>query len=625
MRTQLRHTARAETGPTPSSLAAREEVIVTLEWIRTRRPGVDQTARDSPLKGELIVDQARIGLAIAMLTRMSSRGRFFVQDTWRGDPLIVDVIVNDDGVLTVQCKPIEGKGQLELVGPGSLFRFSWEAGTWPLAPTRLWRFRHRKYRRVRVPSRVRVRFPHPVVFGYTVDAQVVDISAQGIGFLADTISNVLLPGLEIDELELYWKGGRPIRLRGEIRQVNAESRELHHCGARVEPFDPHSAVSWASLLESIMHPNTRREGTTADELWDLYSASGYFSLSGKRTDAFQHLRSSFQSAKSKIERAPEIGGYFYWRSRRRLEASITQLEVWEGSWLVYQLARYPVGRSIDACSDSVLADLYAHAYEHVQMQPSARWLVAYVQRVARFSRQVHYDVPARYVDSGHASITPFRAMEIPCDAARNNVLAPASVREATPSELNEVFAAFSSQRPEPYVQATGLSSADLGLGQVKNRWRRNGLHRDRAVFVAEDERGRRAAVVVESGDAGLHLFGLIDLARIIALSPDGYALVPRLLRAAQDWYRRLGKTSFVYFSEDDPTPEEPAPAGPGSYRPVPTGHDPWQTDEAKTVAATGPSSRAFRTLGDGYLTVLDIAMAPELIEHSLGLAYTAGK
>ena len=82
-------------------------------------------------------------------------------------------------------------------------------------------------------------------------------------------------------------------------------------------------------------------------------------------------------------------------------------------------------------------------------------------------------------------------------------------------------------------------------------WKRAGLARDRVTLIARHNGRACAAAVCELVEDGLHLFGLLDVVRLFAITPGGRATFTALLEASRDWYASRGKTGFAYFCETE--------------------------------------------------------------------------
>jgi hypothetical protein len=122
--------------------------------------------------------------------------------------------------------------------------------------------------------------------------------------------------------------------------------------------------------------------------------------------------------------------------------------------------------------------------------------------------------------------------------------------------------------PIEYRHATGLSQRDLSLNGLSAQWRSAGLERERVVLgVHRQHQAPCAFAVLEFATPGLHLYGLLDCARIVFLdpvpspaeAPEEHALAQQacdaLLSAAFELYAARGRSQFVYLRTfDSPAP-----------------------------------------------------------------------
>ena len=421
---------------------------------------------------------------------------------------------------------------------------------------------------------------HPSFPKLEIRRGVRDVSPRGLSIWAHAEEDLLWPGLQVD-FELSWRAGPPLRLRALVRHVTPMAdTQVDLVGFELLDADP----VYARTLDRMLHPTTSSSTANPGALWELYEESGYFSLSGKRRDDFRPLAASFRDAERKLAEAPEVGGHFVTPIRGPIDASMHHVQLWERSWLIYHVARSPRARSFDDAGHEALTELYRHAYEHAQSF-NPNWLVTYVQKVAKWSRRVHHDIPSAFVDSGEASVTSFQAIELPtqsvfpADAAR--------VQRLTEAHIEPVRDAIVARYPGPFVEALGLS--DLGRRvDPRGLWRSAGLDRRREVLVALRDGGIEAVAVLDSVQAGVHLFRLADSCRILDVGGATPAAYGALLTAASAWFGAQGKPSYVYFREPD------APA----------------LDDMPRAG-----QRAYRDLGHAWMTVLSARRIGELLER----------
>lgn len=364
----------------------------------------------------------------------------------------------------------------------------------------------------------------------------------------------LLRGEHAEEgrsFELAVRSGGRMFLRGQATVEStwpAPESEDTLCTVRFVPHDRQSQSQWEEAVERICHPHTRRAGTWAASLWELYDKSGYFQLSGKTSAHFSRLRRSFAVATRRLDTVPELGCQVVWPSRERIEAALSVLFVYSGTAMLYQVARRRDAGS-PASARQMLRAINLHAFEHLCRDPGFEWTLVYVQEGgARWSHLAYQVFTEAQLPTGLTCVVRFRAMEwqggVPAPPAPELETGPASQQERA------LLAALLPQlRPRPYLEALDLVPSRFDLAGVRDRWARGGFGREREVLVARHRGRPLAAAVVEWADDALHLFGLLDSVRFYRFAPDGGPAIGALVAAAHAWFAARGKQTFVCFFE----------------------------------------------------------------------------
>jgi hypothetical protein len=344
-------------------------------------------------------------------------------------------------------------------------------------------------------------------------------------------------------------------------------------------------TSWFDLVNDQIHSETRVGSRFGEETWDLYDRCGYFTLSGKSPADFAPLRQAFLSTSRQLDHAPHLGCHVVSAaSTGGVRAALSVLKVYRGTWLGYQMAK--TSGDIDGIPGrAILRDIHLRAYEHVQRDPQVAWVLGYVQVKRVWSKLAHYDMPLRHVASGDAAIVRFRALEVPCTAHREETNAPeVQVGTASRTEALKIAGAIRRLRPWQYADALDLVPERIQMEEIRRSWNRSRFERERGLLVARVHGVAVAAAIVEIGAEGMHLFNLLDLARLYPLTAAGVAHFPRLLEAAKAWFLERGRSKYVLFQEEDMVLPDEVVAG-------------------------------FGDMGQADMTILAAARVPELLEH----------
>jgi hypothetical protein len=425
-------------------------------------------------------------------------------------------------------------------------------------PASALRLRHRALRRVDASDGLAVEFQHPIWPRLTVRRAVREISAGGISFATCTDEDLLYPGLLANQACLY-AGERVMTFMGEVRSISERgitSRE--YCGMRVMPESAEDDSTWQQILDEHLYPTTKKGASWAAATWDLYRDAGYFNLSGKESSDFEKLQRAFDTVSRKLDQAPHLGCHVVWvDSDKNVEAALSMLKPYSTAWFGFQMAKVSGNTRKGVLGRFVLRDIHLHCYEHAQRDASLKWLIAIPQVKPVWSRLVHHDLPARYVESGQAAVVRFRAVEIACDGDAEADRTPEyDVGVATEEETALLLREIARTRPKAYVEALDFVPDRFQLTELCEDWSLAGLGRRRSALVARRSGKPVAAAVLESADEGTHLFRLLDLVRLFPLAPAGEEANAALLDAARAWFRSMDKASFIAFLEyDTPMPE----------------------------------------------------------------------
>jgi hypothetical protein len=546
-----------------------------------------------PIWMERITRGDRIGRIFEALTARRCRGR---ARTKAGDVDLVAALYDKyDGRVAweVLGVPPSTPFSLEVFGFSSVLHFEVqhaveEDGLWSVPlPRELVRYRHRRLRRAAAWGGCTVRFRHPVWPQVRVERELADVSYEGLSFCTQPGEDLLYPGLVV-EAEVELSGHEPVRLRAEVRNITGTTVG-RRCGMSVVPVDEVEGARWRGLVEEQSHPNTRVKGEWSRGTWELYERSGYFRLSGKTPAAFAKLGEEYREAHERLEDHPRLG-YRVVRpmpTGKEVEASLSWLKPYSGSWMAHQLARHqPAGEKTRSTAREALRDVYLRGFEPAQMDPEVKWFLAYCEANVRWVRFTAMDFAEWYQHTGQACLVPFRFMEAD---ARREWRRPEGVSLGAPTEEEKarLFERLKETRPEAYREALDLVPERFDLAGLKRRWSEAKLTREREVLVARKD-GRALAVgVLETAHAGLNLFNVLDGVRIVPLEdaslPETQEAMLGLLAGAAEWYRARGREVFVHYVETEHV----------GY-----------TEEAKLA-----------DLGEGRIWILSAQLLPDFIEH----------
>ncbi len=454
----------------------------------------------------------------------------------------------------------EAPYDIDVIGHNSAHRMKLEAGTTDgnrlitRMPDVLFRIRHRWHRRITAPEGVSVTFHHPLwrELG-EMERSVVDLSFSGLCIRCRP-EDLLFPGLLPPLLEIHTSDGQAISLRGEIRyvtSVRADGTVL--CGLSVAPYSSDEA-RWVRYISQTANPNTCTTDQQLEGLWDVFTLSGFFSLAGKGSEAFDQLKQDFAHMAKRAVEIPQLFCQAVWPSERGPEATLSSMKSYQHTWLIHQVAKRPGKPAVKGLEPGrIMHDLYVRCFEHPQSDADFRWFVAYAEGLNPWISRAHVRYAERYMalNPDLAYSRQVHMMDVYTSEMTGRLHEGISIGPATSAELTLLTTHIARSRPGCYVEALDFSRERIEMRAVHNQWSGFGLEREREILVARRNGVAVAAAVLEMGQQGINLYSLLDMARLFPLSDAGPSTYVALVDAARRWYAARHRRSFHFLCEDE--------------------------------------------------------------------------
>lgn len=529
------------------------------DWARPVRPGVAvQTDIDDPVRIRAVLQSLKHRRASAVIKCE--------------DGMVKAQLVGfeeDQGTLFWQFMERPGRASMEralsieVAGYNCTYKMEFPRGT-KLAygletpiPARVDYNRYRRYRRAPISDSTVARFNHPLWNEIpTIEGPLLDVSFGGVAFACDPLKHALYVGMRVDPIEIMRDAAtsgsdeaKTILLRGTVRSLVALPDGTTTCGLSVEPKGAPHAEAWASFVMQALNQTTAPVGDRVEQLWQLYTDSGYFNLSGKDPTEFNSLAASFRDVVERTRAIPWLSYQSVWPSGSQIDAAASIIKVYDKTWMFHQLAKRR-SRTGDGSARHVLRDTYLRAFEYIQSDPNCNWVLIYGEAHVRWMLRSHYAFASHFESTGAAICRPFRLMESEChlraDSPRQGAY---RIGAAAPDERRIIVDVLANTLPRPYLEACDFVADRFEISTTKRAWSDIGLEREREVWVARYGYSPVAAAILEAGQTGTNLFRLLDSLRLVPLLPGGEKAFPALVEKAKAWFLARGKSSFVYLRE----------------------------------------------------------------------------
>ncbi len=497
-----------------------------------------------------------IGLVIDRTERDGGRGTIHATVTEQGVPLEVGreytFLVAGSGAVFVFSSPVvdSGPGHAVLAIPGEVHQTGYrEACRMPVSGSAAAEV---AFQVTRVPCERWLR-------------RLSDVTARGFSFLADPECDILFPGDQLSDVTIALEEG-PVEACGIIRSIvpRDDGRQLQ-CGVElVEHAGSKAARRWSRFVFRQTYPQLRTvSGPGAEASWRILDSSGYVRLWTPPAD-----EAGLHSDYLKFWGSPlsEVGHGLILDGERGPAGLAAGSLLYPRTWMLHHL-------SVDEKEQSSgprrrlmehSRQLIGGIVEQVRRETPIEFFVIYLEDGKRWNERIYGDFARRYFDESKLLYTPLRVYRAStAEPGRDAVLTPGGVTIVPANESLWTVLARGLERLgaiERAAFAVGQEEIDLATFSVECAIR--GYERRRQALFAVAEGAPVAALVAETGDEGINIFGLLNTCRVFSLTdvPVDPAVKRALLAGAFDLYRAQGKRRFL-FLDDDPAGTDELPPG----------------------------------------------------------------
>ncbi|MBK8480360.1 MAG: PilZ domain-containing protein [Proteobacteria bacterium] len=379
------------------------------------------------------------------------------------------------------------------------------------------------------------RYPENAIRG-----PLASVAARGLSLSLDTSGRPLVPGDHLPQLLVTLPTG-PVEAAGIVRGTSGDpSTGQIICGVELLDFGgTKDSRRWHDYVFRTAFPRLAGTSETgARDAWDLLDASRYLVM-WTDPEARSNLRARFVGSWS--EASPEHNHRLILRSADTHRAGMMATLLYPGTWMIHQIGVVEAERRRgDRSWFSYVVELYAGLTYLLEHLGALEHLLIYFAAGKSWNDLVYGEFARRYAAPGRLTYTElsvFRAIGNASPAP------PLGQRPATPHvvgtdaapELWSLVLVYAETQLTPLERsAFGFDDASVDLADFSARCREQGHRRARSLYVAFDPHGPTAALLLETGDEGINVFGLMNTCRILPLNggwPDAETLAALLTQA----------------------------------------------------------------------------------------------
>lgn len=401
-----------------------------------------------------------------------------------------------------------------------------------------------------------VQCSHPRLAEELLDRPLLDLSARGFAFVTEPESDLLFPGDRLGFLRITFQD-EVFEGRGVIRRI-APHRDsgIYLCGVEIMEFADASQVQrWQRRVFRYLHPRAVvvEPEVATRRAWQVLAESGYVRL-WTPPESQQRLQAAYSETWSTA--GPGNGHLMLVERRGETVGTLAGSILYPKTWLVHQLGVTERERGGLGTFMSLAYELYSGLMYLFQHEPAAEYFVIYAERDRKWSEALYENFTAQCPDQSALAYDDNRVFRRVVGAPVSTIVALDPSLEVTAADGPSLLAVARAlqARSSPVVSdALAYGPGDIDLNEFEGQCHELGCQRARHVFVARRRGVPVAALVAESGDEGVNLFGLMNRCFIVSLRPGPLlpAVKAALLGKAERHFDELDKRHFIFFDEPD--------------------------------------------------------------------------
>lgn len=385
-------------------------------------------------------------------------------------------------------------------------------------------FRSSRRARLEPSTRLLLRASHPRLADREVTKSVLEVSAGGFSFELRPDEDVLFPEDLLDSVEIdlpdpssgSGSGRRCVRASGVLRNMSVGAEGIVKCGVELIDFaSAADSASWAEFAFGVVHPRINVvRGDDVHEAWTALEDAEYV---GKWTSAEheRHLHQCYHSAWSKVS---ALDGYaMVMNEGEKRDGTVAANLLYPRAWILHHLAIHRASRNRPKKFFEIARELYTALTYMIQHLTEMEYFIAYFAAETRWGALLYDDFLERYSDKDAFLLTRRDAYRcLPTDDLVASLPSAGGttmrVRIATDEDLLVVSDYLRSTLPAGEFDAFAFGAEEISLREFSKTCAARQYERHRAIYVAEFEGKLVSAAMAESGDEGINVFGLLNIA-----------------------------------------------------------------------------------------------------------------
>jgi hypothetical protein len=383
------------------------------------------------------------------------------------------------------------------------------------------RFRNKQARNARqrlVPS-PRIVFRHPLL-DKKVQMEIENISTSGFSVFEDTKERMLMPGLIIPDLAIYFAGVLKINCLAQVIYCQPEGKKGVRCGIAILDMGINAYSRLTHILTNALDPHACiSNDVEMDDLWEFFFQAGF--IYSKKYGLIQGQRETFKETYKKLyQEHPEIARHFTYQKNGRIYSHVSMVRAYERAWMVHHHAALAMGNRLTGFS--VMKQLIYYLNDMCRL-PSAHmdYMMLYFRPDNKFPDAVFGGFARELNDPRGCSLDLFGYLPYTRLSLGTKLPESWSLSESSEIDLWEFSRFYRHKSGGLLLDALSIEAKGQGTETLEQVYAQAGLFRNCKLYSLRHRGKMHALLIANKSSLGFNLSELLNGIKVMVTIPEG--------------------------------------------------------------------------------------------------------
>ncbi len=420
-------------------------------------------------------------------------------------------------------------------------------------------FRESGRRKLSDAESVSVVARHASVADGSLAGFLLDVSVGGFSFNLQNDLDFLMPGDRLPQLIVELPVGT-LTVSAIVRRVAPSTKGSgHECGIEIVDFScARDREFWERFVFERLHPRMRvNEPYMVQAAWQLLESSEYLHR-WTPSNLRDHLEHSFLQSWQGASK--DIGHLMILQDDTRKVGTCAASRIYPRTWLLHSLGMDRVGRARTRSFLDITRELYGAIIHLVQRSQDSTYFVGYVEKDKRWTNLLYGNFVSAYADRSASLYDEYRLFKrqtcVPI--VERDVTREFDIVKLKGPQISDLSQNIRDIVPAIEFDAFAYCEREMDFCTFREVFSGIGTDRTREAVVAYRRGIPLAALIVEIGNEGTSVFGLLNQCRLFWLEcvHDRSAIKRALLAEAVRIYQAAEKREFLFLDWDSTVDSE---------------------------------------------------------------------